>query len=467
MSQSNELKTLEQKDIDYVLHCHTNHVKHREVGPIIIERGEGVFVYDNHGKRYLEGMSGMWCAGLGFSEKRLGEAAKKQYDILPFYHQFVHRSTPPAIELATKLVEMAPVPMSKAFFNASGSESIDTVIKLLWQRSNAMGQPQRKKILARKRAYHGATIATNNLTGLDANHWGHDLIMPVVRLTCPHHYHFAKPGESEEDFATRLAEELEQTILAEGADTICCFIGEPIMGGGGVIVPPKTYWAKMQAVLKKYDILFIADEVICGFGRTGKMFGTQTCGLEPDILVYSKQLTSGYIPFAAFLMNEKVLQPIYEASVKYGGMWHGFTTSGHPVASAVALETIRIIEEENLPENAEKMGERLRAGLQKYLSHPLVGEVRGIGLLAGIELVIDKEKKTALSENGKLASMVADHMREHGVITRPTDDAILLSPPMTINEQEIDLIIEAFGTSLDEVLSELKVSTAKKEAAVL
>ncbi|XUM52554.1 aminotransferase (plasmid) [Rhizobium sp. YTU87027] len=446
---------MEARDIKYMLHPHTNHIKHREVGPIIIERGEGVFVYDNAGKRYLEGMSGMWSAGLGFSEKRLGEAAKRQYDRLPFYHIFVHRSTPPVIDLAQKLVEMSPVPMSKAFFNASGSEAIDTVIKLLWQRSNAMGQPKRKKIIARKRAYHGATIATNNLTGLDANHWGHDLIMPVVRLTCPHFYREGVPGETEEEFATRLAKELEDAILAEGPETICCFIAEPVMGGGGVIVPPVTYWEKVQAILKKYDVLFVADEVICGFGRTGKMFGSETYNLEPDVMVYSKQLTSSYIPFAAFVMNEKALEPIYDASVKYGGMWHGFTTCGHPVAAAVALETIRIIEDERLPEHAAMMGNRLREGFRKLLGHPLVGEVRGIGLLAGVELVIDKDNKTALGTVGQLGSMVAERMQANGVITRPTDDAVLFSPPMITKPEEIDMIVKALDRSLDEAAAQL------------
>ncbi|MDZ3992563.1 aminotransferase [Pseudomonas sp. Teo4] len=456
MNNYSDKETMESRDINYVLHCHTNHIKHKEVGPIIIEKGDGVFVIDNYGNRYLEGMSGMWSAGLGFSEKRLGEAAKRQYDTLPFYHVFYHRSTPPTIDLAAKLVEMAPVPMSKAFFNASGSEAIDTVIKFLWHRSNAQGEPQRKKIIARKRAYHGATIATNNLTGLDGNHQGHDLLMPVVRVGCPHFYREGRPGETEEQFATRLATELEDAILSEGPETICCFLAEPVNGGGGVVVPPATYWEKIQAVLKKYDILFVADEVITGFGRTGQMFGSQTYNLQPDVLVYSKQLTSSYIPFAAFLMNEKVLGPLDEASKKYGGLWHGFTTCGHPVASAIALETIRIIEEENLPQNTQKMGERLREGFRKLLDHPLVGEVRGVGLLAGVELVIDKKQKTALPEVGKLGSMAAERMRANGVITRPTDDALLFAPPMIINEQEVDMIVAALAKSLDEVMAELE-----------
>nr|WP_240722191.1 aminotransferase [Poseidonocella sp. HB161398] len=455
MTQALPVNSMEAKDIATVLHPHTNHVRHRKVGPLIMERGEGVFVYDIHGNRYLEGMSGMWSAGLGFSERRLGEAAKAQLDRLPFYHTFVHRSTLPTIELAAKLIEMAPVPMSKAFFNASGSEAVDTVIKLLWQRANHLGEPQKKKIIARSRAYHGATIASNNLTGLDASHWDHDLLLPVVRIGCPHFYHFGLPGETEEDFATRLAAELEETILAEGPETICCFIAEPVMGGGGVITPPATYWEKIEAVLARYDILFVADEVICGFGRTGQMFGTQTYGLHPDVMVFSKQLTSSYIPFAAILMNEKVLEPIYALSEKLGGMWHGFTTSGHPVAAAMALETIRIIEEENLPEHAGEMGDLLRAGLRQHLDHPLVGEVRGAGLLAGVELVTDKAAKTALEQTGTLGAMVAARMQAHGVITRPTDDAILLSPPMIISAEEIGMIVDAFGKALDEVLAEL------------
>ncbi len=455
MNQINPVNSAEARDINYVLHCHTDHIKHREVGPLVIERGEGVFVYDTAGNRYLEGMAGMWSAALGFSEKRLADAAARQYAKLPFYHVFYHKSMPTTIDLAEKLVKMAPVPMSKAFFNASGSEAIDTVIKLLWHRSNGMGQPQRKKILSRNRAYHGATIATNNLTGLSGNHEGHDLLMPVVRLTSPHLYRDGLPGETEEQFATRLAQELEDTILREGPETICCFIAEPVNGGGGVIVPPATYWEKMQAVLKKYDILFVADEVITGFGRTGKMFGSQTYNLQPDVMVFSKQLTSSYIPFAAFVVNERVMEGLYEANARYGGLWHGFTTCGHPVAAAIALETIRIIEEENLPQNAYEMGERLRAGFRKLLDHPLVGEVRGVGLLAGVELVIDKEKKTALEKIGDLGAMVAQQMIANGVIARPTYDALLFSPPMIIEPEEVDMIIAALAKSLNEVLAML------------
>lgn len=449
--------SMEARDIAHVLHCATDAVVHAEIGPTVIVRGEGVFIYDSEGKRYLEGMSGMWSAGLGFSEKRLGEAAKRQMDTLPFYHIFAHRSTPVVIDLAEKLIQMAPVPMSKAFFTNSGSEANDTVMKFLWYRARAMGKPEKRKIITRHRAYHGATIGTVCLTGLEVNHRNFDLLVSdVIRLTCPHLYRDGLPDETEEEFSTRLASELEQKILEEGPETVAAFIAEPVMGGGGVIVPPAGYWEKMQTVLKKYDILLIADEVINGFGRTGKMFGSELYGIEPDVIVLSKQLTSSYIPFAAILMNDKFVDPIMQASHELGGLFHGFTNCGHPVASAVALETIKIVEERNLPARAEAMGERLRAGLSKYLSHPLVGEVRGVGLLAAVELVTDKVTKAGLGKVGKLAEIAADKMHDHGVITRPVYDALIFCPPMIISEEEVELIVDTLGKTLDELLADIK-----------
>lgn len=454
MNNSSKNMSLEELDKKYILHCQTDPIKHEERGPIIIERGEGVFVYDNHGNRYLEGMAGLWSVGLGFSEKRLGDVAKAQYDKLPFYHQFFHRSTEPAIRLAAKLIEMAPAPMSKVFFGASGSEAIDSVIKLLWLGANSAGQPERKKILARHGSYHGANIAATSVTGLNAMHLGQDIVLPIVRLTSPNFYHEGLAGETEEDFATRLADELEQTIVSEGAHTISCFIAEPIMGAGGVIVPPSTYWEKMQKVLEKYEIVFVVDEVICGFGRTGKMFGTQTYDLRPDVLVFSKQITSSYIPFSAFLVNDRVMKPIYEASRVHGGIWHGFTTCGHPVAAAIALETIRIIEEERLPENAGAMGERLRVGISE-LAHPLVAQVRGVGLMTAVELDACNVQGTESFLPKDLAILVAERLLANGVVTRPTNGAVLFAPPMIINEGEIDMIVVALMRALDEALDQI------------
>lgn len=310
----------------------------------MIERGDGPYVFDASGKRYFEAMAGLWSVGLGFNEKRLVEAAHKQMLALPFYHTFSAKSHGPSIDLAEKLVALAPVPMSKVFFTNSGSEANDTVLKLIAYRSNALGQSRRKKIISRMRAYHGVTIASASLTGLPNNHRSFDLPLPnILHTGSPHFYKDGSPGESEEAFATRRAEELDALIQQEGPDTIAAFFGEPVMGAGGVIVPPATYWDKIQKVLNKYDILLVADEVICGFGRTGKMFGCETYGIKPDAIVVSKQITSSYFPLSAIIMNDRMFEPIADESNKIGVLGHGFTAGGHPVGSAIALENLKII----------------------------------------------------------------------------------------------------------------------------
>ena len=442
----------EARDIAYLLHAYTDAKKHSEVGPLIIEEGDGIYVIDNKGKRYIEAHAGLWSVGVGFSEPRLVEAATKQLRKLPFYHSFTHRSYAPLIDLAEKLVSLAPVPMSKAFFCNSGSEAIDTTLKLLWYRSNALGKPEKKKIITRARAYHGVTIAGSSLTGLGPNHKSFDLIVPgVIRLTTPHHYREGLPAESEAEFVERLATELEHRILEEGPETICAMFAEPMIGGGGVIPPPAGYWEKVQAILDKYDILLVADEVICGFGRTGRMFGTETFGMRPDAMVLSKQLSSSYMPISAILMNDRVLDPIAEESNRIGVLGHGFTAGGHPVAAAVAIENIRIIEERGLADNSAAMGERLRDGLCA-LKHPLVSEVRGAGLAVAAELVVDKATRKALPVAGQLGQLVGARMLELGVICRVIEDAIAFCPPMIITAAEIDEIVARFGRSLDLVL---------------
>ncbi|MGH6761124.1 MAG: aspartate aminotransferase family protein [Phyllobacterium sp.] len=455
--------SIEARDAAYHLHAYTNAKKHMETGPLVIESGDGIYVQDAAGNRYIEAMAGLWSTALGFSEKRLVQAATRQMEKLPYYHTFTHKSHGPVIELAEKLVSMAPVPMSKAFFTNSGSEAIDTALKLIWYRSNALGEPQRKKIIVRNRAYHGVTIASSCLTSLPGNHKSFDLIVPnVLRMTCPHHWREALPGETEEAFATRLAQELEGTIVAEGPETIAAFFGEPVMGAGGVIVPPATYWEKVQVVLNKYGILLVADEVICGFGRTGNMFGSQTLNIKPDIMVLSKQLSSSYLPASALLINDRVFEPIMEESDRIGTLGHGFTAGGHPVPAAVALETIRIIEEEKLVEHAAAMGERLRAGLQKLKSHPLVGEVRGIGLIAAVELVTDKQQKTALELPGQLGALANAHVQQAGVISRAMGDALAFCPPLIIKEAEVDELLSRFSMALDTTLASLPVEAMAK-----
>lgn len=440
----------EARDIAYHMHSYTNAEKHAEIGPLVIERGDGIYVHDNQGNKYIEAMSGLWSAGLGFSEKRLADVAYAQMLKLPFYHNFTHKSHGPAIDLAEKLVQIAPVPMSKAFFTNSGSEAIDTALKMVWYRSNAMGKPDKKKIIVRNRAYHGVTIAASCLTSLPANHKSFDLIVPdVLRLTCPHHYKEALPDESEVEFATRLAQELDDLIQSEGPDTIAAMFAEPAMGAGGVVIPPDTYWDKIQAVLNKYDILLVADEVINGFGRTGNMFGSQTYNLKPDIMVMSKQITSSYLPLSALLINDKVFDPIAKESAKIGVFGHGYTAGGHPVPAVVALETIRIIEEEQLVDNCTNMGQLLRDGLARLSDHPLIGEIRGEGLIAAIELVTDKNNKTALEPIGKLGAIMAAELQKNGVIVRAMLDAIALCPPMIINEKQVNELLSKIAISLD------------------
>ncbi len=453
----NELpNSVEGRDIHAHLHPYTNARVHQDIGPMIIEQGKGVHVWDNSGNKYIEAMSGLWSTALGFSEQRLIDAATQQMQKLPFYHSFTHKTHGPAADLAYKLVSIAPASMSKAFFTNSGSEAIDTAIKLIWYRSNALGQPEKKKILTRNRAYHGVTTAGACLTGLPANQASFDCLVPVLRLTCPHYWREKLDNESEDEFATRLAQELEDVIEAEGADTIAAFFAEPVQGAGGVVVPPEKYWSKMQAVLKKHDILLVADEVICGFGRTGNMFGCQTYKIEPDMMTLSKQLTSSYLPGSALLLNDKVFEPIADESNKVGVLGHGFTGGGHPVVCAVASETIRIIEEDHLVEHARKMGARMIEGLRQYESHPLVAEVRGVGLIAAMELVTNKETKVALEKPGQLGAIAGRHAAQNGFITRNIMDAMAFCPPLTIKPAEVDDLIDRVGKALDGTLAELK-----------
>ena len=442
---------LHTRDVAHHLHSYTNARLHEDVGPLMIERGEGMFVYDTEGHRYIEAMAGLWSAAVGFSESRLVEAAYRQMQRLPFYHTFSHKANEPAAELAAKLVSMAPVPMSHVYFTNSGSEANDTAVKFIRYYNNARGLPQKKKLIARQQGYHGVTVAAGSLTGLPNIHRAFDLPMAGVFHTgCPHHYRFAAPGESEDAFSTRLADELEALILREGPDTVAAFFGEPVMAAGGVIVPPAGYWQKIQAVCRKYDILVVADEVVCGLGRTGKMFGSETFGIEPDMMVLSKQLSSPYLPISALLLNDKVYQPIADQSAAIGTFGHGYTASSHPVAAAVALENIKVIEERGLVANAAAMGERLRAGLATYADHPLVGEVRGIGFIAAVELVADKAGKTRFDPPGRAGTYFNARAHHHGMIVRNIGDSIAFCPPLIATEADVDLMLDCFRRALDD-----------------
>jgi 4-aminobutyrate--pyruvate transaminase len=358
----------------------------------------------------------------------------------------------PAIELAERLVGYTKGRMANAFFTNSGSEANDTVIKFVWYYNNALGRPQKKKIIARQRGYHGVTVASASLTGLPGNHRDFDLPLPQIKhAACPHHYRYANLDESEEDYATRLAEELDALIQQEGPDTVAAFIGEPLMGAGGVIVPPRTYWQKVQAVCRKHDILVIADEVITGFGRLGTFFGCETYGIEPDIMVLSKQITSSYQPLAAVLLSAPIVDVIARNSGKLGTLGHGYTASGHPVAAAVALENLNIIEERRLVENAARSGEVLQRELRALAGHPLVGEVRGTGLIAGVELVADKATRRPFDPLGKAGARAYEKAHEHGLIIRGIQDTVAFCPPLIITPDEVRDMVARFVRTLDDV----------------
>ncbi|KAA0972181.1 aspartate aminotransferase family protein [Aureimonas fodinaquatilis] len=449
--------SLHGQDIANILHPYTNAVRHQEVGPIVIERGEGIRVYDDTGKDYIEAMAGLWSVAVGFSEPRLVEAATRQLNALPYYHTFTHKSNEPSIRLAERLVAMSPARLSKVFFTNSGSEANDTVVKLLWYYNNAMGRPERKKIISRRRAYHGITVASGSLTGLPVNQQDFDLPIAGVRhLTCPHFYREGREGETEEAFAKRLADEFEALVLAEGPETIAGFIGEPLMAAGGVVPPPATYWQKMQAVCRKYGIMLVADEVITGFGRLGRTFGSDYYGIDPDIMVVSKQLTSSYQPLAAVLISDELFEGVAANSARIGMFGHGFTTSGHPVATAVALANLDIIEERGLVANAAAMGEILQKGLASYADHPLVGEVRGAGLIGAIELVSDKAGKTPFDPVGKAGRYLFERGHEHGLIIRAIGDTIAFCPPLIITQSDVADMLARFGRALDDTATYLR-----------
>jgi 4-aminobutyrate--pyruvate transaminase len=447
-----------QRDRTYHLHPSSNLRAVQNEGPLVITRGEGVYVFDEHGHRYLEGMAGLWCTALGFSEPRLADAASRQMRELPFYHAFGGKVPAIATELAERLIGIAPAGLARVIFANSGSEANDTAIKLAWYVNNALGRPQKKKIIGRHRGYHGMTIAAASVTGLAFAHTDFDLPRGgFLHAGCPHHYRYARPGETEEQFAERLAAELEALIAREGADTIAAFFAEPVMGAGGVMVPPATYFDRIQPILRKHDILFVVDEVICGFGRTGNMFGSDTFALTPDILTCAKALTSGYLPMSATLVSQAIFDVLLAQSDKLGVFGHGYTYSAHPVPAAVALETLKIYAERDLVGHVRRVGPRLQAGLRSFADHPLMGEARGIGLIGAVELVRNRETKESYAPGAGVAAYLVRRAQAHGVILRNMPgDIVAVSPPLIITEAEIDTLVAALGRALDETWTMVK-----------
>jgi 4-aminobutyrate--pyruvate transaminase len=446
-------KTLRQRDINHVVHPYTNFKAVEASGPLIIERGEGVYIYDDQGRRYLEGMAGLWSTSLGFSEPRLAEAAARQFAKLPYSQIFGGRSHEPGILLAEKLTRMAPGGLNRVLFANSGSEANDAAVKIIWYYNNQRGRPAKKKLIARYQGYHGVTVAAGSLTGLPHVHADFDLPIPQVHHTdSPSYYHYAKDNETVEQFVDRIAANLEALIQREGPETIGAFFAEPVMGSGGAIVPPPGYFERVQAILKKYDILFVVDEVITGFGRTGEMFGSFTYGLKPDMMSVAKALSSSYLPISGLLMTDEIYDAIAQGSAKNGAFAHGVTYAAHPVCAAVALETLAIYEERDIVGHVKKVGPRLQAGLQAFQNHPMVGEVRGVGLLGAVELTTSKSTRQGFDPKLGVGAFIQARAMEHGVVVRAIRDAVVVCPPLIINDAEVEELLDGLRQALDDGL---------------
>ncbi|TVQ40781.1 MAG: aminotransferase class III-fold pyridoxal phosphate-dependent enzyme [Wenzhouxiangella sp.] len=447
--------SLAQLDLDHLFHPATDLRGHRQAGPQIWERGEGVYVYDSEGRKYLEGMAGLWCTALGYGEQELVDAAAKQMSKFCYGPLFAGKSNEPSIRLAAKLSEWVPIEGARFLFGCSGSDANDAQVKLVRYYFNAIGQPRKKKILSRGNAYHGITLATAALTGLPAFHRHFDLPGDdVIHLTSPHYYRQGHAGESEAEFVERLAGELESVIEREGADSIAAMFAEPLMGAGGVIPPPAGYFDRIQPILEANGILLVDDEVVCGFGRTGNPFGCQTWNIKPATMTMAKALSSAYLPISAVAVPPFMYEAIEEAAGGVGLFAHGLTYAGHPVAAAVACRNLELMEERGIMAHAAEMGELLQAKLAPLADHALVGNLRGKGLIAGLELVADKATRELFPAQNKTAFKVAAACLAEGLVVRALPgDVVAVCPPLIITEAQLAELVEKLGRGLDRVLS--------------
>jgi L-2,4-diaminobutyrate transaminase len=452
--------SLQDLDRRYALHPFTSIRDHDVAGPLMIVEGRGCRLTASSGQTYLDAMAGLWCVNIGYGNEEMAEALREQTLRLSYYHSFSSMANDVSTLLAEKLVSGAPVPMAKVFFGLSGSDANDTEIKLVWYYNNILGRPQKKKIISRYRGYHGVTALTAGLTGLDNLHDGFDLPLPMIRSTrAPHRLWEAGPGMTDAEFSASLARDLEELILAEGPDTVAAFIAEPLQAAGGVIVPPEGYFAAIGEVLRRYDVLLIADEVVSGFGRLGQPFGTEVFGLEPDLITLAKGITSAYVPLSASLVSARVQDVLASGSEKFGVLGHGYTYSAHPLAAAAALTNLGIIERDNLIGQAAKRGAYLQDRLREsFADHPLVGEVRGYGLIGAVEFVRSRSPLRAFDPADRMAVRVTAASRARGVLTRalPASDTIAFSPPFIVTEAEIDEMVSVTRQALDEVAAELE-----------
>lgn len=424
-------------------------------GTTVVTHGEGPYVFDVHGRKFLDANSGLWNMVAGFDHAGLAEAAKAQYDRFPGYHSFFGRMSDQTVMLSEKLIEVSPYPRGKVFYTNSGSEANDTMVKMLWFLAGAEGQPRRRKILTRKNGYHGVTAVSASMTGKPYNAVFGLPLDGFIHLTCPHFWREGKDGETETQFTARMASELEDTIAREGADTIAAFIAEPVMGAGGVIPPSKGYFQAIQKVLKTHNIPLIADEVICGFGRTGAVWGCEAYDFIPDAIISSKNLTAGYFPMGAVILGPDLTDRLQAASDAIEEFPHGFTASGHPVGCAVALKAIDVILNEGLIDNVRALTPKFEAGLAELAEHKHIGEARGKGFMGALEAVLDKDSKTPFPGDLSISEKIANTCTDHGLICRPLGQAVVLCPAFIMTSGQMDEMFLKLKAALDQVFREV------------
>ncbi|TSE11592.1 aspartate aminotransferase family protein [Mesorhizobium intechi] len=456
------IKDISEKDRNSVLHPFTQ-LKDFAAGklgdPTIIETGKGIRIQDAHGNQLIDGFAGLYCVNVGYGRTEVAEAISRQAFRLAYYHSYAAHTTDELAILSDRLVKMAPGKMSKVFYGMSGSDANETQAKLVWYYNNLRGKPTKKKIISRERGYHGCSVVSGSMTGMSFYHDHMDLPLPqIVHTGVPHHYWGATPGESEREFSARRGEELDQLIERLGPENVGGFIGEPVLGTGGITPPPEGYWQAIQAVLKKHDVLLIADEVITGFGRTGSMFGSQHYGIEPDLITVAKGLTSAYFPLSAAIVGEKVYKVLEDGADKVGAFSHGYTYSGHPIGAAAANAVLDIVEKEDLPGNARDVGAFFQAQLQeKFAQLPIVGEVRGVGLMGAIEFVADRDNKKRFDPSLKVGARISKAARDRGLIVRamPHGDILGFAPPLVATKAEVEEIVGIAGSAVRFVMDEL------------
>lgn len=450
------LTTREIQTIDsaHYIHPFTDHKSLASKGARVITRGEGVYIWDSEGKKIFDGMSGLWCVNLGYGRQELVEAAARQMEVLPFYNSFFKTTNVPAAQLAERIVGLAGDNFSHVFYGSSGSESNDTIVRMVRHYWATVGQPERSVIISRKNAYHGSTMCGASLGGMSGMHAQGGLPIPgIVHIEQPYHFGLAH-DKNKDEFGIEAAGWLEQKILEVGADKVAAFIGEPIQGAGGVIIPPQTYWPEIQRICDKYGILLICDEVICGFGRLGSWFGSERMGAKPDLMTFAKGVTSGYIPLGGVVVGKRVAEVLIE---KGGEFNHGYTYSGHPVACAVALANLDIIEREGLVDRVrEETGPHLANHFAALSDHPLVSGAEAFGMVAGLVLMKDKATHLAFDESLEVGMVCRDHCFANGLIMRAVGDRMIIAPPLVCDKSQIDELMDRVRICLDATLKDVQ-----------